>query len=55
MSQNNPFSSGSNPNMLSSEADSNTNDNDMVTNSQRSGKWHLLQYILYLKICILLI
>jgi len=38
MSQNNPFSSGSNPNMLSSEADSNTNDNDMVTNSQRSGK-----------------
>ncbi|KAL6624089.1 MCM-domain-containing protein [Neocallimastix sp. 'constans'] len=36
MSQNNPFSSGSNPNMLSSEADSNTNDNDMVTNSQRS-------------------
>ncbi|ORY75902.1 MCM-domain-containing protein [Neocallimastix californiae] len=36
MSQNNPFSTGSNPNMLSSEADSNTNDIDMVTNSQRS-------------------
>jgi len=36
MSQNNPFSSGSNPNMLSSEADTNTNDIDMVTNSQRS-------------------
>jgi len=39
MSQNNPFSTGSNPNMLSSEADSNTNDIDMVTNSQRSGKY----------------
>lgn len=36
MSQNNPFSSGSNPNMLSSEADSNSNDVEMVTNSQRS-------------------
>jgi len=36
MSQNNPFSSGSNPNILSSEADSNTNDVEMVTNSQRS-------------------
>lgn len=36
MSQNNPFSSGSNPNMISSEADSNTNENDMITNSQRS-------------------
>jgi len=37
MSQNNPFSSGSNPNILSSEAD-NTNDVEMATNSQRSGK-----------------
>ncbi|ORX52118.1 MCM-domain-containing protein [Piromyces finnis] len=36
MSQNNPFSSGSNPNILSSEADPNTNDVEMVTNSQRS-------------------
>jgi len=35
MSQNNPFSSGSNPNILSSEAD-NTNDVEMATNSQRS-------------------
>jgi len=47
MSQNNPFSSGSNPNMLSSEADSNSNDVEMVTNSQRSGNAFTLNIIYF--------